>query len=205
VVEGVLGGVAGEGLDGVGASSSSSSSTSPARSQPTQRSSNGSLQQRLQLRVRLLHGLGGSATAVPPAKSAGERTLLRERAKHARGEYQKKQVAVVEKTLEQNRFAFDLLTSCEETEPEDLTAVAMEQQYLKKELQQRREQEEVEFEVGGEVLTFWLRRGECVCLEGVPGRPEVVWTESARPVSVVRRGVWQTSHSAPLGVIFISL
>ena len=124
--------------------------------------------------------------------------MLQKRAAVARAEFAE-QTSVIEKSLEENIRALHRLTASIDTACDDMVPVVMEQQYLKNTLAERKEAE-VAFSFGGLALTFVLSAGECVRLEGVPGRPEVVWVGAAKQASG-KQSEWQNSHFVSRGML----
>ena len=90
---------------------------------------------------------------------------------------QLKTVHELEEAIKNNLIEHHKLTDDESTPDEDLTSIARELRFLKAKLRDLKAPEaEARYELSGKFLMFELKLGDRVVLEGLPGRPSVVWS-----------------------------
>ena len=112
----------------------------------------------------------------PLPGSSKEKRLIQKRERKAR-KAQMKKVQELEEAIKNNKLEIDRLTDDETTSQEDLMLVSRELQFLKAQLREHKAPEaEARYELSGKYLLFELKLGERVVLEGLPGRPSVVWS-----------------------------
>ena len=88
-----------------------------------------------------------------------------------------KTVKELEEAIKNNVIEMHRLTDDETTSQDDLLLVSCELQILKAKLRELKAPEaEVRYELSGKYLLFELKLGDRVVLEGLPGRPSVVWS-----------------------------
>ena len=146
-------------------------------------------------------GLQATSTSAPVPGTAEEGRMMNKHARRAVDEH-KRRTRELEAALEENRLALEKLTAADDDSDEELLEVARERKYLKQQLKLRKAADaEAPFEVRGRQWSFEVTLGERVHLEGLPGRPSVVWAmaaDSDEQQGQRQRSVctdWQTRHS----------
>ena len=103
--------------------------------------------------------------------------------------------ATLEEAIKNNLIELQRLTDDESTPDEDVTAIALELRFLKARLRQYKGPEaEARYELSGKFLMFELKLGDRVVLEGLPGRPSVVWSADGG-VARSHTSEWRSSRS----------
>jgi hypothetical protein len=147
---------------------------------------------RLLLTYRSLQD-NGKAIPAPKPDSTEQRALMQARATQAiigHGE----RIQQLETAIESNHRAFERLTSGEDPSDDDLMTVVKERIYLRKQLKVfQAEDAEVCFELQGEEWSFEVEMGQHALLDGLPGRPTVVWLMAASEV-LGSVQPWTTTH-----------
>jgi hypothetical protein len=78
---------------------------------------------------------------------------------------------------------------------DEITAVGVERRYLKRQLKKlRAEDAEAHYDLQGEEWSFEVELGHHALLDGLPGRPSVVWLRAASNVLGSLQS-WKTTHS----------
>ena len=106
-----------------------------------------------------------------------------------------KTIHELEEAIKNSLIEFQRLTDDESTPDEDVTAIALELRFLKARLRQYKGPEvEARYELSGKDLLFELKLGDRVVLEGLPGRPSVVWSADAGAARS-HESEWRSSRS----------
>ena len=120
--------------------------------------------------------------------------MIRQREKGAKKAHQKT-VKELEVAIKNNVIEMHRLTDDETTPDEDLMSIAREQRFLKAKLRELKAPEaEVHYELSGKCLLFELKLGDRVVLDGLPGRPSVVWSADGGAARGHERE-WRSSRS----------
>ena len=108
---------------------------------------------------------------------------------------QLKTVREREEAIKNNKIVHDRITDEESTPDEDITAIGRELRFLKAKLREHKAPEaEARYELSGKFLMFELKLGDRVVLEGLPGRPSVVWSADGGAVRS-HTSEWRSSRS----------
>ena len=136
----------------------------------------------------------GDFVPYPLPGSSKEKRLIQKRERKARKAHMKK-AHELEEAIKNNRIEQEKLTDDETTSQEDLMLVSRELQFLKAQLREHKAPEaEARYELSGKDLLFELKLGDRVVLEGLPGRPSVVWSADAGAARS-HESEWRSSRS----------